>query len=274
MEAIGRLAGGIAHDLNNALTAINGYAELALTTLAADHEARPDVEEVRRGAERAASVTRQLLAFSRKQLFEPRLFDVNETAAGMARMLSRILGTDIRVSTKLADAALPIVGDAGQVEQAILNLALNAKDAMPDGGDLILATALEDVDEASVMTRLPMPAGRYVVLRVIDRGSGMAPDVQARAFEPFFTTKGVGKGTGLGLSMVYGTLKQIGGFIFVDSAVGRGTTIELYFPPAPSRPPSSRRRRATRRAATKRCSSSRTNPRCGVSSPRRSAAIR
>jgi len=236
MDAIGRLAGGIAHDLNNALTAINGYAELALTTLAPDHKARPDVEEVRRGAERAASVTRQLLAFSRKQILEPRRFDVNDTAANMARMLSRILGTDVRVATRLSDRPLPIVGDPGQVEQAILNLALNAKDAMPHGGDLVLATSAERIDESTATKRIPLPAGRYVVLRVVDTGCGMSPETQARAFEPFFTTKDVGKGTGLGLAMVYGTVKQSGGFIFVDSAVGRGTTIELYFPPAPPQP--------------------------------------
>ena len=233
MEAIGRLAGGIAHDLNNALTAIAGYAELALGSLAAEHRARPDIEEVRRGAERAASVTRQLLAFSRKQLLEPRRFDVNDTAANMARMLSRILGPDVRVTARLVDAPAPIVGDPGQIEQAIVNLAVNAKDAMPNGGELILATSLEDVDESAAMSRLPIAAGRYVVLRVVDTGCGMAPETQARAFEPFFTTKGVGKGTGLGLSMVYGTVKQSGGFVFVNSEVGRGTTIELYFPPAP-----------------------------------------
>ncbi len=234
MEAIGRLAGGIAHDLNNALTAIAGYAELALGILDAGHRARPDVEEVRRGAERAASVTRQLLAFSRKQLFEPKRFELNETTANMARMLARILGTGIRVTTRLSEAALPIMGDPGQIEQAILNLALNAKDAMPGGGDVILATAIEEVDEATAGSRLPMPAGRYAVLRVIDNGAGMSSETRARAFEPFFTTKGVGKGTGLGLSMVYGTMKQSGGFAFVESVIGHGTTVELYFPPAPA----------------------------------------
>ena len=245
MDAIGRLAGGIAHDLNNALTAIGGYAELALGTLAADHQARADVEEVRRGAERAAAVTRQLLAFSRKKLLEPRRFDANETAANMCRMLSRILGTDIRVSTRLAPEPLPIVGDPGQIEQAILNLALNAKDAMPNGGDLVLATSSETIDESAATKRLPMPAGRYVALRVIDTGCGMSPETQARAFEPFFTTKDVGKGTGLGLSMVYGTVQQSGGFIFVVSEVGRGTTIELYFPPAPPLPATAEQPRRT-----------------------------
>ena len=232
MEAIGRLAGGIAHDLNNALTAIAGYAELALGEVASDHAARADVEEIRREAERAGSVTRQLLAFSRKQLLEPRVFDLNETIAAISRLLSRLLGADVEVQTRLAGAALPVLGDPGQVEQAVINLAVNARDAMPDGGKLVLATALEAVDESFARSHLPMPAGQYVVLRVSDSGHGMSRETLVRIFEPFFTTKDVGKGTGLGLSMVYGTLKQIGGFIFVDSEINRGTTFRLYFPPA------------------------------------------
>ncbi len=238
MEAIGRLAGGIAHDLNNALTAIAGYAELALGEVAADHAARADVEEIRRAAERAGSVTRQLLAFSRKHLLEPRAFDLNETIAAIARLLSRLLGADVEVRTRLAGDALTVLGDPGQVEQAVINLAVNARDAMPRGGTLTLTTALDTVDEAFARTHLPMPAGPYVVLHVSDSGHGMSRETRARVFEPFFTTKDVGKGTGLGLSMVYGTLKQIGGFIFVESEIGRGTTFSLYFPkpaaPAPA----------------------------------------
>jgi PAS domain S-box-containing protein len=240
MEAIGRLAGGIAHDLNNALTAIAGYAELSLGELAAGHAARSDVEEIRRAAERAGSVTRQLLAFSRKQLLEPRVFDLNETVTAIARLLSRLLGPDIRVETRLADAALPVLGDTGQMEQALINLAVNARDAMPSGGQLILSTAREAVDEDGARTYAPMPPGEYVVLRVSDTGHGMSRDTKARIFEPFFTTKEVGKGTGLGLSMVYGTLKQSGGFIFVDSEVDRGTTFQLYFPPVAPTPPAPR----------------------------------
>ncbi len=232
MEAIGRLAGGIAHDLNNALTAIAGYAELALAEVAADHVARPDVEEIRRAAERAGSVTRQLLAFSRKQLLEPRVFDLNETIAAIARLLSRLLGAGVEVQTRLAGTALPVIADPGQVEQAVINLAVNARDAMPGGGRLILATTRETVDQRFARRNVPMPPGEYVVLRVSDSGHGMPHETQARIFEPFFTTKDVGKGTGLGLSMVYGTLKQSGGFIFVDSEVDRGTTFRLYFPPA------------------------------------------
>jgi PAS domain S-box-containing protein len=232
MEAIGRLAGGIAHDLNNALTAIAGYAELALGLLSETHMARADVEEIRRGAERAGSVTRQLLAFSRKQILEPRIFDLNDTIAAIAQMLSRLLGANVGVRT-LLPAGLPrILGDPGQVEQAVINLAVNARDAMPDGGQLTLSTSIEEVDEAVARVNVPMRPGPFVVLRVTDTGHGMSTDTQARIFEPFFTTKDVGKGTGLGLSMVYSTLKQIGGFIFVDSAVDRGTTFRLYFPPA------------------------------------------
>jgi two-component system, cell cycle sensor histidine kinase and response regulator CckA len=232
MEAIGRLAGGIAHDLNNALTAIAGYAELALGEVAADHAARPDVEEIRRAAERAGSVTRQLLAFSRKRLLEPRVFDLNETIAGIARLLSRLLGAGVEVQTRLFDRPLAVLGDPGQVEQAVINLAVNARDAMPGGGRLMLATSRERVDEAFARSHVPMTPGDYMVLRVSDSGHGMPPETQAHIFEPFFTTKDVGKGTGLGLSMVYGTLKQIGGFIFVDSEINRGTTFQLYFPPA------------------------------------------
>ena len=232
MEAIGRLAGGIAHDLNNALTAIAGYAELALGEVDATHPARTDVEEIRRAAERAGSVTRQLLAFSRKELLEPRVFSLSDTVVNIARMIGRLLGPDVEVHTAAAPGLPPILGDPGQVEQALINLAVNARDAMPLGGRLDLFTSIEDVDEAFARSHVPMAPGRWVVLRVSDTGHGMSNETQVRIFEPFFTTKDVGKGTGLGLSMVYGTLKQIGGFIFVDSQLDRGTTFRLYFPPA------------------------------------------
>jgi two-component system cell cycle sensor histidine kinase/response regulator CckA len=232
MEAIGRLAGGIAHDLNNALTAIAGYAELALGEVAADHVARPDVEEIRRAAERAGSVTRQLLAFSRKQLFEPRVFDLNETITAISRLLARLLGADVEVQPQLAAGTLAVLGDPGQVEQAVINLALNARDAMASGGTLVIATSREQVNETYARSHPPLPIGEHIVLCVSDSGHGMTRETQVRIFEPFFTTKDVGKGTGLGLSMVYGTVKQSGGFIFVDSEVGRGTTFRMYFPPA------------------------------------------
>jgi signal transduction histidine kinase len=230
MEAIGRLAGGIAHDLNNALTAIAGYAELALGEVPPGHAARPDVEEIRKAAERAGSVTRQLLAFSRKQLLEPRLFNINDTVVNIARLLTRLLGHDIHVETKLAATLPEVLGDPGQVEQAIINLAVNARDAMPSGGRLTLTTSVDEVDEAFARRHVPMAPGKWVTLRVADTGYGMTRETQARVFEPFFTTKEIGKGTGLGLSMVYGTLKQIGGFIFVDSEVDRGNDLPSLLP--------------------------------------------
>jgi two-component system cell cycle sensor histidine kinase/response regulator CckA len=233
MEAVGRLAGGIAHDLNNALTAIAGYAELALGQVPDEHPVREDLEEIRRAAERASSVTGHMLEFSRKRVLEPRVFNLNETVIAMARMLSRLLGSDIEVGTRLHPALPPILGDPGHVEQAIINLAVNARDAMPNGGRLDLATKFDIVDEASARAHVPMKPGRYVVLCVTDTGHGMSREIQHRIFEPFFTTKDVGKGTGLGLSMVYGTLKQIGGFVFVDSEIGRGSEFSLYFPPVP-----------------------------------------
>jgi signal transduction histidine kinase len=176
-------------------------------------------------------VTRQLLAFSRKQLLQPRVFDLNETIAGISRLLARLLGADVEVQTQLAGDALSVIGDPGQVEQAVINLAVNARDAMPGGGRLVLATAFEIVDEAFARSHLPMPPGRYIVLRVSDSGHGMPHETMARIFEPFFTTKDVGKGTGLGLSMVYGTLKQIGASSS-STAIDRGTTSSLYFRPA------------------------------------------
>jgi two-component system cell cycle sensor histidine kinase/response regulator CckA len=235
MEAIGRLAGGVAHDLNNALTTIAGYTELALAELADDHPARADVEEIRRAAGRAESVTRKLLAFSRQRhLFESREFDPNDLVDAIGRLLERMLGDNISLRTHLSPAVPRIVGDRGQVEQAVVNLAVNARDAMPDGGDLVLGTSVEYIDEASARTHAPMPPGRYVVLSVADTGHGLDRDTQAHIFEPFFTTKEIGKGTGLGLAMVWGTVKQSGGFVFVESEVGHGATFRMYFPAAGS----------------------------------------
>ena len=231
MEAIGRLAGGVAHDLNNALTTIAGYTELALAELADDHPARADVEEIRRAASRAESVTRKLLAFSRhQQLIESREFDLSDLVEALARLLERTLGDNISLRTELGQALPPIVGDRGQVEQAVVNLAVNARDAMPGGGDLVLSTSVEQIDDAVARTHAPMPPGRYVVLSVADTGHGLDRDTQARVFEPFFTTKEIGKGTGLGLAMVWGTVKQSGGYVFVESEVGHGATFRLYFP--------------------------------------------
>jgi PAS domain S-box-containing protein len=231
LDALGRLAGGIAHDLNNALTAIAGYAELALNALRPEHPARADVHEIRRASERAASVTRQLLAFSRKQILEPRVFNLNQAVGDLARLLERLLGDNIELDTVLEPSLPAIHADPGQIEQAIINLAVNARDAMPDGGRLQLATSLERVSDRAPGAH-EMPPGSYVTLTVSDTGHGMTPETQAKIFEPFFTTKPQGKGTGLGLSMVWGTVKQSGGFIFVESEPGRGTMLRLHFPAA------------------------------------------
>jgi two-component system, cell cycle sensor histidine kinase and response regulator CckA len=232
LEAIGRLAGGIAHDLNNALTAIAGYTELSLETLADGHPAKPDVQEIRRAAERAESVTRQLLAFSRKQMVQPRVFHLSDSIVNISRMLERLLGDDVELKTAMGQEIPPIYGDPGQIEQAMINLAVNARDAMPEGGRLTMALSLVDVDDAFAKAHRPMTPGKYVELSVTDTGIGMDAKTQEHVFEPFFTTKEVGKGTGLGLATVYGTVKQSGGFIALESQVGRGTTFKLYFPPA------------------------------------------
>ena len=237
LDAIGRLAGGIAHDLNNALTTIAGYAELAMGTLPDDHTARADVQEIRRAAERAASITRQLLAFSRKQRLEPRAFDLNETVRDVVRLLERLLGGNVRLKTSLTTEPIAIHADPGQIEQAIINLAVNGRDAMPGGGEITITTAIVSVDTPLNSRHTTIPQGRYVVLSVGDTGHGMSVETQAHIFEPFFTTKDVGKGTGLGLSTVYGMVSQSGGFIWVASEPYRGSTFRLYFPPAVVRPP-------------------------------------
>jgi PAS domain S-box-containing protein len=238
LDAIGRLAGGIAHDLNNALTAIAGYSELALGVLRGEHPAHDDVLEIRRAAERAASVTRQLLAFSRKQRLEPRVFDLNQAVENLGRMLARLLGDNVRLRTSLTTEPTSIHADPGQIEQAIINLVVNARDAMPGGGEIVLATSVERLAEGVSSPHASIPAGTYVTLGVSDTGHGMSAETQAHIFEPFFTTKDVGKGTGLGLAMVYGTVNQSGGFVFVESEVDGGTTFRIYFPPAGARAPS------------------------------------
>lgn len=232
LEAVGRLAGGVAHDLNNALTSIVGYTELVLAAMSTAHPATPDVLEIRRAAERAESVTRQLLAFSRKQPLTPRVFGLADTINALTRMLQRFLGSRLELVIDVDPDVAPITGDPGQIEQAIVNLAANAKDAMPDGGRLHVTLAMVQVESGIEAPHDPVPPGRFVELAVRDTGTGMTPDVLAHVFEPFFTTKEPGKGTGLGLAMVYGTVKQIGGYIAVESAAGRGSTFRLFFPPA------------------------------------------
>ena len=250
MEAIGRLAGGIAHDLNNALTAIAGYAELALNEVKSGHPARPDVEEIRRAAERAGSVTRQLLAFSRKQLLEPRMFDLNDTVTAIARLLSRLLGADIHVQTRLSEKALTVLGDPGQVEQAMINLAVNARDAMPNGGQLVL-----DDDGRGAWTRRSRAHPRADAARALCRARASATPATAcrpkrrrasssRSSRPRKSARAPASACRWSTARV----KQIGGFIFVDSEIGRGTTFRLYFPPAVAAARGGARAGAPRRA--------------------------
>lgn len=234
LEAIGRLAGGISHDLNNALTIIIGYAELVASALDDRSGVREDVQHIRHAAERAESITRQLLAFSRKQWLEPRVFEVGEAVQDLGRMLERLVGPRIELATNVAENLPPIYGDRGQIEQAIVNLAVNACDAMPGGGKITLRASAVEADATFLRTHQPMTMGTFVEISVADTGHGMTPEVLAHMFEPFFTTKDVGRGTGLGLAMVYGTVKQSGGFIFVDSQPQEGSIFRLYFPPAPT----------------------------------------
>ena len=229
MDAIGQLAGGVAHDFNNQLTAILGYAEVLLRTLDEDDERRADVTEITRAGRRAASVTEQLLAFGRKQPLRPEVIDLNGVISEMDLLLRRTVREDIIFEVKLADTLDAVRADPSQVEQIIMNLVLNARDAMPDGGRLTLITRMADVGVAE--TRAPMPPGRYVTIEVTDSGRGMDAEVQAHLFEPFFTTKEQGKGTGLGLASVYGIVKQSGGYIWVTSEVDRGSTFTIHLPP-------------------------------------------
>jgi two-component system, cell cycle sensor histidine kinase and response regulator CckA len=247
MEAVGRLAGGIAHDFNNVLTAIFGYTDLLLEQLDEGDQKRDDVEEIRRAAHRAATLTRQLLAFSRKQVMQPRLVDLNAVAGSVERMLARVVGSEVRVSFRPAEEVGAVRADPGQIEQVLVNLSVNARDAMPDGGDLVISTGncVLGADDVRVLPGLA--PGEYVTLSVRDTGGGIPDSIRPHIFEPFFTTKAQGKGTGLGLATVYGIVKQSGGGIYVDSARDRGTTFTIYLPriaesvqqpdPTPAGPP-------------------------------------
>ena len=228
MEAVGQLAGGIAHDFNNLLTVITGRGELLLRRLPSEDPARRDIELIKKTGERAAVLTRQLLAFSRKQVLQPRLLDLNQVVAGVAQMLQRLIGEHIDLVTALDPDLGRVRADPAQVEQIIVNLAVNARDAMPQGGRLRIETANVELDEAFVAASPGASAGAHAMLAVSDTGQGMTPEVQAHVFEPFFTTKEVGKGTGLGLATVYGIVKQHEGYITVESVAGAGTTLRIY----------------------------------------------
>ena len=233
MEAIGRLAGGVAHDFNNLLTAIIGYTEVITDRLSPDDPTAADTGEIRRAADRAAALTRQLLAFSRKQVLNPSLLRINESLGSLLQMLPRLIGDHIRLETRLAPDTGTVLADASQLEQVVVNLVLNARDAMPEGGRLTIETGNVLLTPARIEAEaLALEPGTYVMLAIGDTGTGMTPETKARVFEPFFTTKPQDKGTGLGLATVFGIVEQSGGGIHVDSVLGRGTVMRVYLPVA------------------------------------------
>jgi CheY-like chemotaxis protein len=240
MEAVGQLAGGVAHDFNNLLTAILGYCNLMMEEMPAQDPLRQDVQEIQSAGERAAALTRQLLAFSRRQMLQPRIVHINTLVTQLEKLIHRLISEDVELVTVLAPDVSPIRVDPALIEQILVNLAVNARDAMPAGGRLTIETANVELDDTHVETHGSMKPGRYVMLTVSDTGEGMDSATRARVFEPFFTTKEHGRGSGLGLATVYGMVKQSGGFIRVDSEPGHGSVFNVFLPPAAIRSASSR----------------------------------
>jgi two-component system, cell cycle sensor histidine kinase and response regulator CckA len=236
LEAIGTLSGGIAHDFNNLLGVIIGYTETLQKRMQLRNRFRAAIDEIQRAAQRAASLTQQLLAFSRKQVLEPKILDLNAIVSEVEKMLGSVLGEHIDLVLVLSKSIGMVKADRTQIERVILNLAVNARDAMPQGGRLTVETANVELDDARATLPRYIAPGSYVLLKVTDTGCGMSPDVQAHIFDPFFTTKEKGKGTGLGLATVYGVIKQSGGYILADSDLGKGTTFEIYLPRVASAP--------------------------------------
>jgi len=233
MEAVGRLAGGLAHDFNNMLTVIDGYSQLVLMKLPGDSPIRGLIEEIHRAGERAAEVTRQLMVFSRKSMVEPKVVNLSEVVQEDAEMLARVIGEDITIATELEPRLEHVMADRSQLDQVLVNLALNARDAMPQGGRLTIQTANVDVEAAHGVPPREVPAGQYVLLAVTDTGVGMDAATKSRIFEPFFTTKGSGRGTGLGLAMLHNFVRQSGGHVTVYSEPGQGATFRIYLPTVP-----------------------------------------